>query len=255
MRAAVGLELAREAARELRKQCGVRHQRYVDLDRIVLYLKIQIRIVPLEGARAQLVRVRGRRSKILLSDRLDRPEQRFSIAHEIGHLLLEHRSSDLRGQHGPCSCGGEIEAEADRFAIELLLPEHVVRPGSMRSAASIDAALRLAHTFGVPAFAGALRCADLSSAPCAVALSDRGWVRWARANAAFSGVITDGARLDVRTLASDCLATGEVLTGLRRVPASAWLATPCTAWLLEQSIPSHDGTVLTMLWPSVVPGP
>lgn len=70
--------------------------------------------------------------------------QRFTIAHEIGHLML-HKTGTLF-RDGP---GVEIdgqEREANQFAAELLMPEHMVLT---RSAAAGRHAPTLARAFNV----------------------------------------------------------------------------------------------------------
>ncbi len=241
-----GCESARAAARALRVRLGIAHRSYVNVERIAEQFQVEIALVPLRGARAQMVWVNGRPPKFRLSDTLSRPEQRFSIAHELAHLTMGDSEDDMHCQGGVyCE---QIETAADIFAVDLLLPEHVVRPFAVATMGGMDAALRLGHVFGVPAFAGALRVVDLTSVPCAVVVSERNMVRWVRANERFPGRVLARKRLDERTLASAYFATGAAMAGARRVPAAAWLELPAMESLMEQSIPTHGSAVLTLLW-------
>jgi hypothetical protein len=53
--------------------------------------------------------------------------RRFTIAHEIGHFVL-HEERRRPGSDGAVDeAGGAEEREADTFAAELLMPEHLVR--------------------------------------------------------------------------------------------------------------------------------
>lgn len=47
------------------------------------------------------------------------PRARFIIAHEIGHILLHHSKASL-------VVGGEMEEEANCFAMELLIPTEMI---------------------------------------------------------------------------------------------------------------------------------
>jgi hypothetical protein len=64
---------------------------------------------------------------IVLRGTGDERRRRFTIAHEIGHFVLHPgRVAPERG--GPANqAGRDQEREADVFAAELLMPEHLVR--------------------------------------------------------------------------------------------------------------------------------
>lgn len=88
---------------------------------------IHLRIFPLEAKRMHAMAVRvGRRHAILLGRDAQVPAPViFTLAHEIGHILLGHIGSssaivDIGDPMGPDQGDGE-ESEADRFALELLL--------------------------------------------------------------------------------------------------------------------------------------
>jgi len=72
--------------------------------------------------------------------------RRFTIAHEIGHFVL-HQERCSPGHDGAVGEAGRIEErEADAFAAELLMPEHLVRE-AVRENGPDDA--RLADRFEV----------------------------------------------------------------------------------------------------------
>jgi Zn-dependent peptidase ImmA (M78 family) len=72
--------------------------------------------------------------------------RRFTIAHEIGHFVLHPgRVAPERG--GPTNvASGRQEREADAFAAELLMPEHLVRQATLEEGADPR---RLADRFEV----------------------------------------------------------------------------------------------------------
>jgi Zn-dependent peptidase ImmA (M78 family) len=100
--------------------------------------------------------------------------QRFSIAHEIGHLLLHAQnagtqtfieSTSVFFRDGRSSDGSELrEIEANAFAAELLMPEHRLR-NELRSQRldllDEDAMKPLAQKFGVSVQALNIRIARL----------------------------------------------------------------------------------------------
>jgi hypothetical protein len=79
---------------------------------------------------------------------------RFTIAHEIGHFVLhpERATSERGGATNRATA--RLEHEADQFAAELLMPEHLVRQAVLDDGAD---ARRLADRFDVSAQAMSLR--------------------------------------------------------------------------------------------------
>ncbi len=76
----------------------------------------------------------------------DERRRRFTIAHEIGHFVLGHdRVAPQRGGETNMA-GRRLEREADLFAAELLMPEHLVRRAALEEGAD---ARRLADRFEV----------------------------------------------------------------------------------------------------------
>ncbi len=109
----------------------------------------------------------------------------FTIAHEFGHFLC-HR--DL-GREFWCSRDvlnglslDEIETQANRFASQLLLPNHFVRAVADGAEFSLDAVRDLARLTGSSVTAAALACVNLSSKPIGFAVMRDGFVRWGRAS-------------------------------------------------------------------------
>lgn len=103
-----------------------------DVDDVAHRLGVEIERVPLAGARAQLV-IRKRRARILLSERTTcSAEREFAIAHELGHLVLDHAAPPVSALIAPPSQPAEaderdVELEANCFALGLLMPGGAVR--------------------------------------------------------------------------------------------------------------------------------
>jgi hypothetical protein len=107
-------------------------------------------LVPLgDGHAIELYGTRGERRR------------RFTIAHEIGHFVLhpERVRSERSGSTNWAS--QSIEREADAFAAELLMPEHLVRQATLEDGADPE---RLADRFDVSVQAMAVRLARLGLA-------------------------------------------------------------------------------------------
>jgi hypothetical protein len=204
---------------------------------------------------AALRRIRNNAYKETADRLLDSAVRRFTIAHELGHYVLKHPSLSFAEMCVPVARGHQLteerdaEVEANAFASELLMPEHLVQPACKVMRASLDPALRIAYTFGVSARASAIRFTELTDAPCAVVLSERGVVRWTAHSATFLQPITTGRPIDPRSVAWAYFEDGTLSLEMQLVPAAAWLDAAVEVRLVEHSIASHErGTVLTMLW-------
>ena len=77
---------------------------------------------PLEGVRG-FYQYFQRNNIIYLDERLSETEQRFVLAHELGHMILHKKANaifmDTRTQFNT----NKFEKEANTFAIELLVPD------------------------------------------------------------------------------------------------------------------------------------
>ena len=94
----------------------------VNLGVICRWLGIEVYAQPCRAFGA-LFLLRQGRGVLLVNSSLPQGRARFSIAHELGHLLLRHNPLGRIGEpRDP-----DQERQADRFASELLMPESLLR--------------------------------------------------------------------------------------------------------------------------------
>ena len=94
----------------------------VDLEQLARNLVIDVELADLGAVDGSLQCSNGR-NLIVLNRRRTLPRRRFTLAHEIGHLLLSpHSPLDLTPE--PLI---DEEHAANLFAVELLMPERAVR--------------------------------------------------------------------------------------------------------------------------------
>ena len=107
--------------------------------------------------------------RIVCSSAQERSRQRFTIAHELAHVILEST-----GRNAPRS-GKDVERLCDMLAAECLMPAPVFR---RFLPARIGAAVisTLARLFETSPTATAIRCAELRPLPIFAVSGDR--VRW-----------------------------------------------------------------------------
>ena len=94
----------------------------VNLGIICKWLNVEVYIMPCDAFGAMFALYEDKKF-LLANERLPLGRFRFSIAHELGHLLLNHKPlTHINEKRSP-----RLEREADVFASELLLPEHLLR--------------------------------------------------------------------------------------------------------------------------------
>jgi Zn-dependent peptidase ImmA (M78 family) len=111
-------------ASEMRKQKG-----YIDV--VSLAREYDVEVVsearPFENYNAQIVYDRENAKHVMHVNETHSVErQRFSIAHELGHLVLHDEQLQTLGKLDR-SGSSELEKEADEFAAKLLMPEDGVK--------------------------------------------------------------------------------------------------------------------------------
>ena len=106
---------------------------------------------------------------------------RFTVAHELGHYLLEGHAEEI------CKAGGHhhsragftqgdqrIEIEADHFASGLLMPTRLVREFLNGSTIGLESILELANRAECSVTASAIRAAECAEHPlCIIVSADR----------------------------------------------------------------------------------
>ena len=213
---------------------------------------------PLAGADGRLVRV-GDRGVIRV--RQDIPElgrRRFVIAHELGHLLLDHGSDVLK------LCAEEdflewsrvqqaVENEANEFAAELLMPEEFFRPHCQTGDPSLKLIRRLADEFRTSLTATAIRYVEFSPDSCALLISRNGQIRWNRCSTTFPYWHLRRGDLHHDSYALDCAEGKPVPDRMSQVGATGWLPglerhTERTVWEQSRVISRQLGVVLSLLW-------
>ena len=94
----------------------------VNLGVICDWLGIEVYAMPCDAFGA-MFSLRENKKCLLANDKLPQGRFRFSIAHELGHILLDHEPlKHIYEQRKPV-----VERQADSFAAELLLPEQFLR--------------------------------------------------------------------------------------------------------------------------------
>ena len=200
-------------------------------------------------------------SILLAAGRMPQRE-RYSLAHELGHFLLpSHRPTAAR----PFQCSladfhqlnerdrsqrVRIEAEANRFAAQLLMPPTRVRRQIGRSCASLQAIVSMAREFGVSKEAMARAWVAANRDPVAVVVVHSGRVQRHYRNDDFPWIaIRNGEAVSKDSVAADMLSIG-CYSEIEEVDPEVWLSerdAKRTLELTEQVLAQRDGYALVLL--------
>jgi Zn-dependent peptidase ImmA (M78 family) len=249
------LRVARATARTMHCRFGVERAAHIQVEAWATKHGIELIESPLDGAKAQLVRV-GERTQIVLPEHVtDRGTRRFSIAHELFHYLMKHPSPTPTMMCVPKALrrndrtAHAYESSANAFAGELLLPEFLLRARCEVSPVSLDIAHGIAAEFDTSILSSAIRFVELSSERCAAVFAARGEIVWAAPSATFKASLPRGKRLDAGCVAWDFHAGRRLDERAQPVPADVWIDTSSDVEIIEHSIGSREhGTTLSMLW-------
>jgi Zn-dependent peptidase ImmA (M78 family) len=125
---------ARDAAAELLRRAKV-DEPPIPVEYLAKRLGAEVRYEPLEGDLSGILFREEGRTIIGVNARHSKPRQRFTIAHEIGHLELhegygihvDHKFPIRRRRDGRSSQAVDFdEIEANGFAAELLMPTEML---------------------------------------------------------------------------------------------------------------------------------
>ena len=205
--------------------------------------------------------------------------RRFTVAHELGHWMWDRAelahvfTEDAWGEPAETAPAGDAtpsgmtpgdgplddwyedrpEPRANRWAAELLMPEHLFAPDVAGREISFDVARDLARRYRTSLTATALRLIDLGTVPAMIVRSRLGRrYRWFQRGAGVPREMWPHPEPVAGAVARGLL---DGLSGGPdpvEVPADAWLERKDAWWyrVREHSIAVGDGEVLTLLsWP------
>ena len=211
------------------------------------------RIIEHELLRATASLVKAKEFAVIRVSPNDKEERkRFSIAHELGHLLMGHITSIKKVCHYDDMMSwyqSSQETQANFFASELILPSKIVGSFCDVEEISFKPIELIAREFRTSLTATAIKFVRLCPEKCAVIYSKEGKIKWFYKSHDWRGFIHNNKKLDKNTVAYDLFVGEELEAEPVEVDADAWIENPEFDEIVEHSILSTNyNFVLTLLW-------
>ncbi|MFL5078780.1 MAG: ImmA/IrrE family metallo-endopeptidase [Microvirga sp.] len=220
---------------------------------------VEIRTAATRGLEGALVTTEERSEGIIMVRAgATSQRRRFTVGHELGHFLNpEHKTTTETGfactekdLATPWPTFPDVgwqrvqEAEASRFAIELLAPRRLIRPTFLRGTPDLEKVLTLSGELDISREAGARRWLELHNQPIALVFGRDGLVRYVERSPEFPVVTSrKGDRLPPLPGAADN--TG--LSHHEEADWRDWLRGDPMGDLVIQALHQREGFTITVL--------
>lgn len=166
------------SARALADELGLREPEDIDIAMIAAHCGAFARVAALEREEGHLLRAGGRAIATLDVRTLSSPKWRWVLAHELGHHRLDGAHDDFARCTMSAPAHAGVEARANDFAGEMLMPRAMFEPRWRAGAPTLARVIELASVFSTSLAAAALRALLFSDQPCAVVHTTRERVDW-----------------------------------------------------------------------------
>lgn len=231
---------------------GVEDPSHIDLEAVAFDRGALVIYRPLNGSEARLV-VHGDKAIISVNEGSLLGRRRFSLAHEIAHWMQDRKRGSFlcaKEDIGPQNAEAKsLEADANRYASQLILPDYLVVPRIERKPVTLDTAAGLSKDFKSSLTAAAIKLAKRSTAPAVIVCHSQSKREWFSTSMAFPLDLFVAKELHQDTDGLAMLYSGNGgLSRPKREPASRWLQGPdvFTMNVLSQSVRLPDNTVLSI---------
>ena len=253
MASEISLDLlnAEHLASEIIERFGICEPEHIRVRDIAYALRATVIEEKISRAAASIVKV-GDHATIRIPANEKPERQRFSIAHELGHLVMNHIESIQKA----CSAAdmnswykNSQETQANFFASELILPEKLVEKRCDVAKVNFEPILQIAKDFRASLTASAIKFVRLCPEQCAVVFSSEGKVQWSYRSPDWWPFIQSGKNLDERTVAFDFFNNKQLEDEPIGIDGDAWVESEEVDLIVEHSISSpRHGFVLSILW-------
>jgi len=179
--------------------------------------------------------------------------QRFTICHEIAHIVLDLASNHEEVPSWSYTKRHPNEIACDAFAAELLMPYQQWLSSLPKEEPSLELIQHMAELFGTSFPATASRFASLSDTPCAFVTMERGAVRYAVRSTSLRQAgawISPRSVIPVGSMAHQIRSIGHSAIDIGEVPQDVWFddwEKGLDLWELSRHYARTD-TTISLLW-------
>ena len=233
---------------------GVTAPGHIDLEAIAHDNGARVVHRRLEGCEARLVGS-GEQGVISVNSASSyEGRRRFSLAHELAHWLCDRKTGSFQCAKdviGPQNAEAKsVEAHANGYASQLILPDYLVVPWADGKRANLDVAKALANDFDASLTAAAIKLAKRATVPACVVCHNQTRLLWHQRNSMFSIDFFVLGELHPDSEAFKLAFGGASgMTRPKKEPADRWLSGGGAYRLTieSQSVRLPDATVLSLL--------
>lgn len=152
----------------------------IDIENLISKMNIRLVTTELEEGILGASKVEGLKRLIVISSRVYNEEQkRFTLAHELGHILI-HRGTHYfsKEEFTTISTSKQKEDEADRFAVELLLPSKIIRNIIRKDDINFELIKQIAQKYKTSLTCTAIRVAELTNENIILLYHKNNIIKW-----------------------------------------------------------------------------
>jgi hypothetical protein len=240
-----------KSATSLLNELGIADPDDIDIEAIAQYCKATVVYEPLHGCEARILG-NGERAIITVNSRSQRPRQRFSAGHELGHWMRDRNKVGF-------SCtevalrdwnSDNPERYANAYAADLLLPRGMFEPLAKNKPATFETVRELAEEFNTSLTATAIRLVEFGSFPAMLVFLENGKRKWFFRGPDVPAALWPRESPKPATVTYDLLRGNLAEDDPVPVQADGWLEHPRSRWyeILEHAIQIGPDAVLVLLW-------
>lgn len=152
----------------------------IDIEGLIRKMNIRLVSTELEEGILGASKVEGLKRLIVISSKVYNEEQkRFTLAHELGHILI-HRGTHYFSKEDLatiCTCK-QKEDEADRFAVELLLPSKFIRNIIKENDVNFELIKQISKKYRMSLTSTAIRVAELTNENIILLYHKNNAIKW-----------------------------------------------------------------------------
>jgi Zn-dependent peptidase ImmA (M78 family) len=245
--------MARSYATRLLQSYGITRPEDIDLEAIAFDQGAVVKYRALDGCEARIVG-KGGRAIISIDPRAIPSRQRFSLAHELAHWLLDRgnvsflcKKADIRETN---EAPNSVETSANRLAADLLMPDYIFDPLCVKKPFTLNTVNDLAERFGTSRTATALRMVNSGRFLGMVACYSAEGRQWFQRGKDVPEQLWPVRELHEDSQAFELIYGADRATGPCKVGAEAWIdrfdAHQYT--ITEHAMKISDDSVLVLLW-------